>query len=151
MKPTCFLMIPLALLFLAADEKKDAAKDEQGKLQGTWNVTAVEFDGQDVSGEVKDMQFVIKDNAVTVKGDYPEQDKYSKFTFTLDPAANPKGFDIVIKAGGEKGAKFPGIYQLEKDKLKLCLRLIGKQRPKNFATEAGSTLALLTLERAKLK
>jgi len=115
------------------------------------NVIGLEFDGRDVSGEVKDMQFIIKGDVAIVKGDYPESDKYSKFTFKLDPAANPGGFDIVIKAGDEKGAKLPGIYELEKGKLKLCIRLIGKERPKAFDTESGSTRALIILERAKAK
>ena len=130
MKLRFFLVIAASGLLLAAD----TAKDEQAKLQGTWNVVGLEFDGRDVSGEVKDMQFVIKGDLVSVKGDYPEQDKYSKFTFKLDPKANPKGFDAVISVGDEKGAKLPGIYQLDKDKLKICLRLIGKERPKKFET-----------------
>ena len=144
------MSLPIVLaagLFFAAD----TAKDDQTKLQGVWNVVGLEFDGRDVSGEVKDMQFIIKDNVVTVKGDYPEQEKFSKFTFKLDPAAKPGGFDALISMGEEKGAKLPGIYQLEKGKLKLCLRLIGKERPKAFTTESGSTRALIILERAKAK
>lgn len=151
MKLSYFLSIPLVCLLLAADEKKDAAKDVQTKLQGTWNVVGIEFDGRDVSDQVTNMQFVIKGDDVVVKGDYPEQDKYSKFTYKLDPAANPHGFDIVIRAGDEKGAKFAGIYELGKDRLRLCLRLVGKERPKKFETESGSTLALITLGRAKGK
>ncbi len=147
MKLSLFLLLTASGLLLAAD----APKGEQAKLQGVWNVVGIEFDGRDVTDEVKDMQFVVKGDSVTVKGDFPEQDKYSQFTYKLDPAASPQGFDITIKAGDEKGARFPGIYQLEKDRLKLCLRLIGKDRPKKFETEAGSTLALITLEQAKGK
>lgn len=132
-------------LLLAADP----AKNDHATLQGTWNVIGLEFDGDDVKDRVKNMQFVIKDHQVSVQGDYPDQDKYSKFTFKLDPAGKPKGFDAIITAGDEKGAKLPGIYQLEKDNLKICLRLLGKERPKEFATQSGSARVVVILERAK--
>lgn len=92
---------------------------------------------------------IFKDDTIAADGDFPDKDKYAKFTYKLDPSTTPKIMDVTITAGEEKGTTFEGIYELDKDKLKICLRILGKERPSEFATKANSNLVLLTLERAK--
>jgi hypothetical protein len=40
-----------------------------------------------------------------------------------------------------------GIYQLDGDTWKICLKVSGKERPTKFETKAGSELVLATLKR----
>jgi hypothetical protein len=42
-----------------------------------------------------------------------------------------------VGAGQHPGV-LPGIYQLEKDELKLCIKLFSKERPAKFSSEADS-------------
>jgi uncharacterized protein (TIGR03067 family) len=99
---TRIAMIVAAGLLLAGDAKEDVAKETK-KLEGSWKVTSIEFSGQNLLGDmVRDLQIVIKGNQMTVKGDFPEPEKYGKLTIKIDPAANPKHMDVTITTGDDK-------------------------------------------------
>jgi uncharacterized protein (TIGR03067 family) len=67
--------------------------------------------------------------------------------YRIDPSRTPKTLDIEFTEGPEKGNTALGIYELDGDDWKICLTLGAKERPRAFATAAGSSLALETLRR----
>ena len=148
MKAHWVLLLATGLVLGADDAGKDAK--DQDRIQGSWKVVGLQLEGQEILGDtVKELRLAIKGEMIQPEGDFPENDRYGKFTFKLDPTTKPRIFDATIAAGNDKGTVLEGIYQLEGDKLKLCVRLIGKDRPSDFASKVGSGVVLVTLERIK--
>jgi uncharacterized protein (TIGR03067 family) len=139
----------VAGLLLAADEKKDDAKKEQEKLQGSWDAVSVEFDGKATAvSDPKKFTLTFEKDTLTLK--MKGKDRL-RGTFRLDPAATPKIIDITVSAGGkdtDDGKVMHGIYEVDKDGLKFCAGEPGeKERPKGFNTE-GTGHTLFTFKRA---
>jgi len=130
----------------AADEAKKNPDLE--KLTGTWTVTEVTFNGEDHKPK-SGMQFVIKGEDVALKGSAEIEKDYGKLKFKLDPSTDPKLLDITVTAGDQLNVTFEGIYELKGDDFRFCVRVMGKDRPTEFAAPAGSSLAFLTLKREK--
>jgi uncharacterized protein (TIGR03067 family) len=131
-----------AVLFLAGGAAEDARK-----LQGTWQVLAAEDDGEVVAEEdLKQLRVVFTDDNVQVKEGAKAQ---KKFTFKLDPKKSPKAIDFTYTDGPKKGMTDRGIYLLEGDYLKLCIRTKDGERPTVFASKEGSQVFLIVLRRAK--
>jgi len=61
----------------------------------------------------------------------------------------PKTMDAVPSDGPAQGQTIEEIYQLEGDKLKICLALPGSRRPADFKAPEGSGRWLLKYKRAK--
>jgi uncharacterized protein (TIGR03067 family) len=118
--------------------------EELDKLQGSWNVVALEVEGQKVpSGSFTGAKIVINgDNFKSISMGSP----YAG-TLKLDAASNPKRFDLLFHEGPHKGQASLGIYELSGGTWRMCLGFAGKDRPRDFATTAGSGHALETLER----
>lgn len=118
----------------AADDKQD-----QEKMQGTWQAEKMTADGMDFPAElVKEVKFIIKGDKINTT-DSKEKD----WTFKLDASKKPKTID----ATDGDGKKMQGIYEFEGDTLKFCFN--EKNRPKEFKSEAGSDSILMVLKRAK--
>lgn len=132
------LMAAVLALPASADEKKptDAA------LKGKWKVTSATFNGAE-SGGLKGRTLVFKDGAFTT---YDGDVEGRTLTFTLNPKANPKEIDL--DRGGD-GVKALGIYQIEKDELKLCYAEPKESRPTKFESAAGNRTFLLVMKRVK--
>jgi uncharacterized protein (TIGR03067 family) len=139
------LGILAAVLLVGADE---AAKKDQEKIQGTWETTAIEYNGKDLSGEFK-LRFVFKGKEATVEGNDEVQKDYARFTFKLDPTTNPRSIDINVAEGNQKDTDVEGIYELKGDELRLCAKVIGKERPAKFASPEGENIALVVMKRVK--
>ena len=117
-------------------------KSDTASLQGTWNITALEVDGQsmDAAGQV-----VVKGDRFTSLGMGPAYEG----KLVVDPSKKPTTIDMVFTKGPEKGNTNRGIFEFTgKDSWRLCLQTSGPDRPKKFATAAGHGLALETLQRA---
>jgi len=117
-------------------------KPDTAKLQGTWNISALEVDGQPMAAGG---QIVVKGDRFTSLG--------VGFTYEgkllVDASKKPATLDMVFTKGPEKGNTNRGIFEFTgKDSWRLCLQMTGKDRPKKFATTPGRGLALETLERA---
>lgn len=141
------LLAVTAGALLAADEKTDAKK-ALAKLQGTWMTERLESNGSDLTEKFK-VTLIIKGNQITVKGNDEVQKDYAKATFKIDPSTKPPLIDMEVLGGSQKGVKMEGIYELKGDQLKLCVKVIGSDRPTKFATKEGSNTALLILKREK--
>jgi uncharacterized protein (TIGR03067 family) len=137
-----FVSLALAVgLLLAAD----APKDDKEQLQGRWVMVSLELDGEKVpEDQVATGRLVVEGNRYTptyAGVDYPE-------TFTLDPSVTPKEIDFTYTDGPRKGETVKGIYKLEGDQYVMCRALRSEDpRPKQFATESGSGLALVVWKR----
>jgi uncharacterized protein (TIGR03067 family) len=125
-----------------------AAKKETKKLQGTWKVTAVMYNGKDFyeKGQTP-FDFVIKGDEIVLQGNDAVRKEYARLRFVLDPTTMPKIFDLTVTAGIQAKSKMEGIYEWDGQDLKLCVRIFGLNRPSAFDAGAGSSNALLVLKR----
>jgi uncharacterized protein (TIGR03067 family) len=142
---TVTLLLGLLSGSQAADE---ASKKELANLEGTWVVELLEYNGQNVTERYK-MSFVFKGQTVTVEGNKAVQKEYARLGLKLDPTTTPKCVDIGVVGGVQKDAQLEGIYELKDDELKLCVKVIGKDRPTKFESPSGESIALLKLKRQK--
>ncbi|HUK31075.1 MAG TPA: TIGR03067 domain-containing protein [Candidatus Acidoferrum sp.] len=120
-------------------------KGDLKKLQGVWNITALETDGSTLP------ETMFSGAQIAIQGDQFESlgmGAVYRGKVVLDEAKKPKHFDIVITEGHAKGMTNYGIYEIKGNTWKLCLDMTGKDRPKTFATKHGSGFALETLKRA---
>src|SRR5205085_10866962 len=113
-------------------------------VQGSWIVTALEMDGQNMPAALlADSRIVVQGERFTSTG----VGAVYEGTLELDASATPRRLDMKFDAGPEKGNINLGIYELAGDTWKLCLATRGSLRPPGFATTPGSGFALETLAR----
>ena len=120
-------------------------KSDLDKLQGAWNIVALESDGNKLPATM------FSEAQIVIKGDQFESlgmGAVYRGKVIVDSAKKPKHFDLVINEGHATGMTNYGIYELDGATWKLCLDTTGKSRPKKFATKPMSGLALETLKRA---
>jgi len=114
------------------------------KLQGTWRVTSLAMDGDEVSNAA------FTDATITIQGsEFTSTGMGNEYSGTIEIVAGRKtsAFDLVFTAGPPEGTRNRGIYTLDGDEWTICLATRGDARPKSFATRADSGLALETLQR----
>ncbi len=122
--------------------KDELAKKDLALLQGTWELVSAERDGGvKLPPEVVQMiKLVFEGNTLVVHLGTNQK----KATITLDPTKNPKEIDML-----SDGVNSPGLYQVDKDMLKLMIDAKDKTRAKEFATHKDDTQMLLVLKRKK--
>lgn len=116
-------------------------------LQGTWQYLTLKVEGKALP------QSALAESSITIEGNkfrVASPDESYQGTFTIDEDETPHTIDITFKEGPAQG-KCLGIFELEKDALKICLGLTGRDRPNSFASKAGSGHVLETLRRASAK
>jgi uncharacterized protein (TIGR03067 family) len=146
-----YLMICIAVLassfawcMLATQEKDLRQKRELERWQGTWRAVAGERDGQlRPKAFLEALRIVVENDVMTIQAGKRSQ----KLRLVLDPTVRPKAVDLIHLDGKEQGEVWLGIYQLEPQRLKLCVSPPGTPRPDDFVTRPGSGRELLTLER----
>ncbi len=114
------------------------------RLQGTWRVTALETDGNEMAAAA------FEDATITVRGsEFSSRGMGDDYSGTIELIADKKlkAFDLVFTAGPPAGTRNRGIYALESDTWTICLATRGDARPRRFATKPDSGLALETLVR----
>jgi len=120
----------------------DASKADLEKLQGTWQVVSMEIAGTKASGDdVKKLTIVFKGNEAIPQEDGKSDDN-DKAVITLDASKTPKNIDFKEKEGTKHG-----IYVLEGDTMKFCVKVEGEGRPKDFAAGEGSGCVLMVLKK----
>jgi uncharacterized protein (TIGR03067 family) len=134
----------LALFTAAADP--DPAKEDLKALQGTWAIESITFNGDDVSNDYK-LSLTFKGSEGTLEGDDEVRKEYAKISVKLDPESSPKCIDVTVALGAQKGTVMEGIYSLKDNQLRLCVKVLGKDRPSEFKSVSGESTALVTLKR----
>lgn len=154
------MMRAVAVLFVSgvllsaspAAEKRDDRVDSE-KLQGVWRGRSIDVKGMPLMPSSaynmllrfeKDTFAIEQEGKVTVRG-----------KFTLDPAQKPKTIDLTITdtmQSVNNGARVLGVYEVEKDRLRLCTtKANGEDRPKRFGTKPSTPHTLFTFQREKVK
>jgi len=133
----------LAVVLAGADAKAD---DDAKLLTGNWQPVQGEVGGQKLPEDVlKNLSLSMTDGKYTVI----TPDVTDKGTYAIDPAKKPKTMDIDSAEGPNKGKKFLAIYELDKDKLKVCYDLSTNGRPTEFDTADHEAWLLIVYERKK--
>lgn len=144
------LTVALATPATADDVNDEAIKKDRQRIAGTWKIVALVINGKEA--DPKDLQTLIvvneADGTWSLQSDGKE---VSRGTSTLDPTAKPKTIDFTPTNGSGAGKDHLGIYQLGKDKRKLCFAAAEYGRPSTFASEVGSQSMLVTFARMKAK
>jgi RNA polymerase sigma factor (sigma-70 family) len=123
-----------------AVEPPDASA-EMKKLQGTWQVVAVESDGKVIPAErVPFTRLTILGNTILGEGGIHDW----KATFRLDVSREPKAIDLQDE--GYHGGLYQAIYALDGDTLTIC-RSNGGARPTELASKPGAKAVLITARR----
>jgi len=117
--------------------------DEQ-QLQGAWQAVKIVVGGRSVPAEVvTTLKYVFEGDKVTLW----EGDKETGGgTFSMDPTREPKAIDVSLTEGPEKGKTALGIYEVEGDRLKMCLE---EERPAELRGAGKAALVELKRERPK--
>ena len=138
---------------LRANAPMPQPADDLKLLAGEWKPVALESDGKKAPAAALEggrWSFT----GAEVRFADPGEELGGKSSVKLDASKSPKHIDLVALEGPTKGMTIQGIYKLDQDRLVICLRDpegAKKGRPKAFATEAGSDLHMITLERVKDK
>ena len=121
-----------------------AQKKDKAALQGVWKIVSLESSkGKDPNAEGATLEFD-KDGKNLV---YTKDGESKKATYTLNPSGKPKEIDIKV---ADENKTFEAIYQVDKDKLKICLAPeSGDGRPNEFAVKDGKSYILIQLEKSK--
>jgi uncharacterized protein (TIGR03067 family) len=130
---------------LAAPEP-DAAEKDLKALQGAWVVESLEYDGEDVSRDYP-LALTFQGAEATLEGNDDVRKEYAKIAVKLDAGTQPKGIDVTVARGTQKGLVLEGIYEVDAKRLRLCVKVVGKDRPSAFKAPAGAGIALVTLKR----
>jgi uncharacterized protein (TIGR03067 family) len=111
--PLCFCFCLLA----GAAQSQEVA--EWKKLEGTWKIVILDSDGERFKGGFGSFDcIVIEKRKLVVKGAERTQEWG---TLTIDPSTSPKLMDLKEAAAAAKGNTAEGIYQLEGERLQICL------------------------------
>jgi RNA polymerase sigma factor (sigma-70 family) len=134
------------LLATQAWADRPAAKDAKATLDGTWQVTAVTKNGVDDSKEEAEAGKLVLSGETFVMHHGPNT---MKGTFKAEPTQSPATIDLVVSEGGDAGETHVGIYELDGDKLRICMTHKDKERPTKFESADGSGVVLVSLKRVK--
>jgi uncharacterized protein (TIGR03067 family) len=133
------------LVFLAPEPVDAAARQDIGRLDGTWVVTAAEYKGKKV--DRPPLERVVfaggkaRDGAAGLRGS-------KAFTYALGPGKTPKVIEATAAGEAGNGQRMTGLYEVGGDTLRLCLTP-GGAPPAGFRTGADAAAILLELRREK--
>ncbi|HEX3726738.1 MAG TPA: TIGR03067 domain-containing protein [Pirellulales bacterium] len=138
--------LALAMALVAADAAKGAADKDIQLWQGTWRVVSMETDGRMAPAEkLANMKLTVSDLDYQFQnGDFSERGSYK-----FDAAKEPRHVDIVVGPGPDKGKIYLAIYQVQGNKLTICLDAANRIRPIALSGKAGSGCVLEVWQRVK--
>jgi uncharacterized protein (TIGR03067 family) len=137
---------------LSADDtaKAEAIRKDRKLYEGVWRVTSLVANGEK-STEDDARKITVANGSDGTWIIKVEGNQITHGTSTFDPTQKPKHIDFIPSDGTNQGQTHLGIYEIDGDKRKLCFANPGKDRPKEFKSEAGSEHTLVTFERVKEK
>src|ERR1039457_1552296 len=97
-------------------------REDLDLLQGSWTVTALEVDGQEMpAAMLANARIAIEGDRFTSTG----MEAVYRGKIELDASTSPRRIDMKFDAGPEKGNTNPGIYELDGDRSEE--RRVGKE------------------------
>lgn len=142
MKRICVVLV----LTLTASAWWAQAGEDRKSLEGKWTPVSGELAGAKFpEAQLKTITLMLADGKYTVT----IADKVDVGTYKIDPAAKPKSIDITGTEGPNKGKTITAIYELDKDTLRVCYNLSGKDRPTEFTSSKEKPFFLVVYQRAK--
>jgi uncharacterized protein (TIGR03067 family) len=141
---TRFVLVAV-LCAAAAPPPVDEAKKELSRLQGTWEMAALEVNGVEVPAKkLKGTTLTIRGNKYIVK----VKTTTHETTFQLDPRKDPKAIDMYFPDGPNLPKLSKGVYDLDGDTFRLCRhQMPGENRPRQIGSWADSGLFVVTWKR----
>jgi uncharacterized protein (TIGR03067 family) len=119
--------------------------DRLRHLEGTWAFQRLEVDGEAMStGASGDSHLLIDGDRFRMESPRASYEGI----FDIDIERTPHAIDIDFVEGPEAGSRSEGIFELDGDRLTICLGFTGVARPTSFKTARGSGHALEHLVRA---
>jgi uncharacterized protein (TIGR03067 family) len=118
--------------------------DQLHALQGEWLFVGLQVDGSDVPATM------FYQSRILIDGDRFRMESPEAVydgVFSIDATVQPAQIDIEFVEGPEAGNASYGIYELHRDRLTICLGVVGASRPKTFVAKKGSGHALERLRR----
>jgi uncharacterized protein (TIGR03067 family) len=148
MKLRVLVLIGAALFLVAADAPRGDTKKEVDQLQGTWKAVTIEQNGKAVTGQVsKDFRLIVTGDKAALKSRVNDQFTDATYQLKVDPTTEPKSLDLVPVSETAPERTVRGVYQLDKDVLKLRLSKPGAKRPPGFTLPADTDTTLFVLQR----
>lgn len=134
-KKARLLLIPLVTLVVAADNSQDSAsRKDPNALQGTWNLVSAMEDGNALpEDKVKKTPIVFKDDGFHFPGSAEYATSRAE-KIKVDATKSPKQMHAI----STKKEVMLGIYELNGDSYKACFAPVGKPRPSDLASTAGT-------------
>jgi uncharacterized protein (TIGR03067 family) len=119
---------------------------ERKALQGTWKPVAADYAGAKIpQGELNKIMLQVVGDEYIVHADKA----VDRGTVKIDAGKKPKAMDITGTDGPNKGKTMLAIFELEKDTLRVCYDLQGKERPTEFSSSKEKPYFLVTYKRTK--
>lgn len=115
-------------------------------LEGKWAFRSLEIDGRQVPASMLGASSLLIDGD-RFRMESPEA--VYEGLFLIDVEQTPHHIDIDFVEGPEAGNRCEGLFELEDDRFRLCLGLVGSSRPQGFTTSPGSGHALEELVRVE--
>jgi uncharacterized protein (TIGR03067 family) len=138
----------LSLVFIVSlNGWADPPSTDLDRLQGTWVLTSMETEGDDVPAEsIKDWTATYERNRLTLRaGDRIRR----RGLVTLAAERSPKAINTWDQDGPYEDQTVPGIYELKGDTLRLAFSRPGQERPKEFTSKTGTAFLVCVYKRQK--
>lgn len=131
----------------AAPPRMSEGKWELFRLQGTWEMAALEVNGEEVP------QKKLKGTTLTIRGDkyvVKVKDVEHEVKIELDPKKDPRAIDMHLPDGNEAPKLAKGVYDLDGDTFRICRhQMAGEERPAQIGTWPDTNLFVVTWKRKK--
>ena len=122
-----------------------AQADERKNLQGTWEAVSARLNGKEFPLEKgKGIRVIV--TSKTMKFTVNGKVHTPVSTYELNMAPDPRQINLSTQVKG-KPAVSQGIYELSRDKLRLCYTQPGAERPAEFKTVAEDNRFLIVFKR----
>jgi uncharacterized protein (TIGR03067 family) len=140
MKWIALMLLMTGLVVAADDPKPEDVKKEVAKFQGTWKITKIEREGDDLTDEIGDAELEVKGEEYTAPTIAAK--------FKMDPSKKPKAIDVSYTEGPNAGQTVKAIYKFDGDTFTMCRALTDAgPRPTEFAAPAGSGKMCIVLKK----
>ena len=129
---------------MGAEKKSESPPVAAASLEGIWSVVSMQDNGQKLpSSAAKTLRFEFTDKKLTMR---VLEQVIAETEYTVDAKKTPKAIDVTYE-----GKPTSGIYQLDRDDLKICLGRSAGKRPIKFTSGADSpSRVLVVLKRGDL-